>query len=319
MKISLLIIVTVLGLILPVNLIYAPPSVNPDWPEYPYCPGGCSREILVDEWAQYYDMKGQEWMEKKRADLFDAYNNGTLDVWIDSDPSKANQNTYTYYYILGEIPNSDGEYYVGIPLCVDGIYVSDDAICSTGDSPPCPEPSFRKNGMCVVEKKSLCGDNTVLKNYKCIPDKIKDNEIICGKGTELVDGVCHVVKTDKYPSGDCLIATASYGSELAPQVQMLREIRDNTLLNTESGQIFMSGFNSIYYLFSPTIAQWENENPVFKDAVKLFITPMITALSIMTLAEDSEVDVILYGMSTIGLIVGMYVVIPVTLIWKVRK
>lgn len=171
MKTRLLIIATAFALILPINLVYAPPSVNPDWPEYPYCPGGCSREILVDEWAQYYDMKGQEWMEKKRAELFDAYANGTLDEWIDSDPSKANQNTYTYYYILGEIPNSDGEYYVVIPSCVDGVYVSDDAICSTGDLPPCPEPSFRKNGMCVVEKKSLCGDNTVLKNYKCIPDQ----------------------------------------------------------------------------------------------------------------------------------------------------
>ncbi len=33
--------------------------------------------------------------------------------------------------------------------------------------------------------------------------------------------------------GGCLIATAAYGSEMAPQVQLLREIRDNQLMNTE--------------------------------------------------------------------------------------
>ena len=49
--------------------------------------------------------------------------------------------------------------------------------------------------------------------------------------------------------GGCLIATAAYGSEMAPQVQLLREIRDNQLMNTESGKSFMSGFNELYYSF----------------------------------------------------------------------
>ena len=118
----------------------------------------------------------------------------------------------------------------------------------------------------------------------------------------------------------CLIATASYGSEMAPQVQMLREIRDNTLLSTASGHVFMNNFNSIYYSFSPSVAQWEQDSPMFKEAVKLFITPMITTLSIMTLAnEGSEIQVVLYGLSTIGLIVGMYVVMPITVVWKIRE
>ena len=54
--------------------------------------------------------------------------------------------------------------------------------------------------------------------------------------------------------GGCLIATAAYGSEMAPQVQFLREIRDNTVLQTQSGTSFMTAFNSFYYTFSPTIA-----------------------------------------------------------------
>ena len=60
--------------------------------------------------------------------------------------------------------------------------------------------------------------------------------------------------------GGCLIATATYGSELAPQVQLLREIRDNTVLQTQSGTSFMTAFNQFYYSFSPAIADYEREN-----------------------------------------------------------
>ena len=90
--------------------------------------------------------------------------------------------------------------------------------------------------------------------------------------------------------GGCLIATATYGSEMSQQVQQLRELRDNQLLQTNSGLAFMSTFNDVYYSFSPTIADYERENPMFKEAVKLAITPMISSLSLMENAEtESEV------------------------------
>ena len=103
--------------------------------------------------------------------------------------------------------------------------------------------------------------------------------------------------------GGCLIATATYGSELAPQVQQLRELRDNQLLNTESGTAFMGMFNDIYYSFSPIIADYERENPLFKEAVKLAITPMISTLSLMENAE-SESEVLGLGLSVIALNLG---------------
>ena len=87
---------------------------------------------------------------------------------------------------------------------------------------------------------------------------------------------------------------------MAAEVQQLREIRDNQLLNTESGTAFMTGFNQIYYSFSPIIADLERENPVFKEMVKLAITPMISSLSILNYVDmDSEVEVLGYGISLI--------------------
>ncbi len=127
-----------------------------------------------------------------------------------------------------------------------------------------------------------------------------------------------VNQTDSENGGGCLIATATYGSELAPQVQQLRELRDNKLLNTESGTSFMNIFNDFYYSFSPIIADYERENPVFREMVKVAITPMITSLSLMGYA-DSEESILGIGISLIILNVGMYVGIPVIVIMIYRK
>jgi pimeloyl-ACP methyl ester carboxylesterase len=120
--------------------------------------------------------------------------------------------------------------------------------------------------------------------------------------------------------GGCLIATAAFGTELSPQIQLLRETRDNILLDTKSGTTFMNGFNQFYYSFSPTVADWERENPMFKEFVKLAITPMISSLSILNYADmDSEASVLGYGISLILLNVGMYFVAPAIVIVGIRK
>ena len=118
--------------------------------------------------------------------------------------------------------------------------------------------------------------------------------------------------------GGCLIATAAYGSEMAPQVQLLREIRDNQLMNTESGSAFMSGFNELYYTFSPTIADMERENPMFKEIVKAGLTPMLSTLSIMENA-NSESEVLGFGLSVIALNLGMYIAAPAMMFYGISK
>ena len=105
---------------------------------------------------------------------------------------------------------------------------------------------------------------------------------------------------------------------MSQQVQQLRELRDNQLLQTESGTAFMSTFNDVYYSFSPMIADYERENPYFKEAVKLAITPMISTLSIMESAE-TESEVLGLGLSVIALNLGMYLGIPAIIIFGIKK
>lgn len=179
-----------------------------------------------------------------------------------------------------------------------------------------------KDGKCVVveEPTPTCGPDEILVNNQCITKEPEPTQPVCGEGTVLKDGKCVVATQPKPKSGGCLIATAAYGSELAPQVQFLREIRDNTVLSTSSGSSFMAAFNDFYYSFSPTIADWERENPVFKEGVKTFITPMLTSLSIMTLADPgSESQVLGYGITVIMLNLGMYIAAPTIVGYKVHK
>ena len=120
--------------------------------------------------------------------------------------------------------------------------------------------------------------------------------------------------------GGCLIATAAFGSELAPQVQQLRELRDNTILQTESGTAFMAGFNQFYYSFSPVIADLERESPIFKEVVKLTLTPMLSSLSILNYVEiNSDQEMLSYGIGIILMNIGMYFVAPAMIIYKIRK
>ena len=157
----------------------------------------------------------------------------------------------------------------------------------------------------------------------------------CGEGTELVDNYCVIIgtkppaaaaaaaasaddteeKDEKSSSGGlfgggCLIATAAYGSELAPQVQMLREIRDSNLMQTNMGSSFVAGFNTVYYSFSPHVADAEREHPALRYMIMNLLAPMLHTLSVMEHA-DTESKVLAYGIAVILGNIMMYVGAPV--------
>lgn len=159
-----------------------------------------------------------------------------------------------------------------------------------------------------VEKK-LPIENATLKKQENLTAEIIEHESDPNKNNN-----------SEMQGGGCLIATAAFGSELSPQIQHLRELRDNTILQTKSGKLFLKSFNEFYYLFSPTIADWERENKAFKDLVKISITPLVMSIFLFDLAEaDTEGEILIYGIGIISLNIGMYLVFPGIAILQIRK
>jgi len=170
-----------------------------------------------------------------------------------------------------------------------------------------------ETGELIIEAGKEAGKVIVDAGSDVVEKGIIVSEVVTEKTSEGIEEI-------QEKGGGCLIATATYGSERAPQVQQLRELRDNKLLQTESGSAFMESFNDFYYSFSPVIADYERENPYFKEIVKIAITPMISSLSILNYVDmEREAEVLGYGISLILLNVGMYVGIPAVAIIGIRK
>ena len=82
----------------------------------------------------------------------------------------------------------------------------------------------------------------------------------------------------------------------------------------------MTGFNQVYYSFSPYVADYERENSIFKEAVKVTLTPMLASFSLLThVPIDSEQEMLGYGISVILLNVGMYFVAPAVLFTAIKN
>jgi hypothetical protein len=179
-------------------------------------------------------------------------------------------------------------------------------------------------GEIIIPRTLMDGEFIVLLDGNEITYHLSDSSkisvisiIFDGKGKHTLD---ILTKDVEHNSGGCLIATAAFGSELAPQVQSLREIRDNTVLQTQSGTTFMAWFNQFYYSFSPAIADYERENLAFKESVKITLTPLLTSLTLLQYADiDSESEMLGYGIGIILLNIGMYFIAPAIIIMKIRK
>jgi len=230
--------------------------------------------------------------------------NGNLVTVLQISPSS--DGNYSDSFTAGGMINAEGDYTVKAKWGAQ----SNQTMFKYGGSSGAP----------VVEEEAPEPTQTEVVDEEPEVDEepvMESSQPVCGPGTVLKNNVC---VAEQQKGGGCLIATAAFGSEMAPQVQFLREIRDNTVLQTQSGSTFMTGFNQFYYSFSPAVADYERENPAFKETVKIAITPMLTSLAILNYVDiDSEEEMLGYGIGIILLNIGMYFVAPAVIIFKIRN
>ena len=82
----------------------------------------------------------------------------------------------------------------------------------------------------------------------------------------------------------------------------------------------MSAFNQLYYSFSPTIADFEREQPFFKEIMKVILQPMLSTLSILNYVDiNSEHEMLGYGIPIVLLNIGIYLGLPVFGILKLYQ
>ena len=211
----------------------------------------------------------------------------------------------------GPLWKSGGEYTVKVNY---GAQKAETTFNYAGLSAPSePKPVVEEPVVIVEEPEPVVEEPVLIVE----PEPEPEPEPLCGEGTVMKDGKC---VAEKSGGGGCLIATAAFGSEMAPQVQFLREIRDGTVMSTQSGTAFMTGFNQFYYSFSPYVADYERENPVFKEAVKITLTPLLTSLTLLNYVDvDSEEEMLGYGIGIILLNIGMYFVAPAAVIIAIKN
>ncbi|MCK5627695.1 hypothetical protein KAI23_06995, partial [Candidatus Bathyarchaeota archaeon] len=112
-------------------------------------------------------------------------------------------------------------------------------------------------------------------------------------------------------SPQCVIATATYGSEISPEVQFLREFRDQDIMDTMAGREFMTVFHAWYYSFSPNIASVIANNPMMQSVFKVILYPLIGILHLSAATYsmfnfNSEIAVVMSGFMASALIGVVY-------------
>jgi len=121
------------------------------------------------------------------------------------------------------------------------------------------------------------------------------------------------------PSRRCIIATAAYGSEMAPDVVYIRFVRDKLIGSTPTGKALVDAFNAFYYSWSPPIAEGIAGSRTLQATVRTIILPLVwivhgaalsfgAVLALTGSADLSSVVAFLFAVSVFSL---FYVISPV--------
>jgi len=109
----------------------------------------------------------------------------------------------------------------------------------------------------------------------------------------------------------CFIATATYGSASAPQVQALRDFRDGIAMKTFAGSSFMTGFLTWYYSWSPPVADTIAPSDGARAVMRVALQPLLSILDVAAsvnsaLSFSGEFAIVSAGFAAASLIGIVY-------------
>jgi M6 family metalloprotease-like protein len=116
----------------------------------------------------------------------------------------------------------------------------------------------------------------------------------------------------------CIIATVTFGSEATPEVQFLRNFRDQLVLSTHAGSAFMNVFNLWYYSFSPQVADFIVVHDAVRSPLRAVLYPLLGVLELSSATYSAfqsfpELAITIAGIVASALI-GLVYLTPVTLL-----
>ncbi len=204
----------------------------------------------------------------------------------------------------------------------------EDSITVSGDIDPALSSKTvtvtytKPDGSTVTRTVTTGSDGNYRNTYT--PDADGSWSVSCSWDSDAThDGSSSSSKSFTVKKSGCLIATATYGSELSPQVQFLRGFRDNTVYSTFAGSSFMTMFNEFYYSFSPSVALVIADNSVLRDVMKVVLYPLIGILQVSSTVFSVFSFLPEFGVVVAGLIasslIGIVYFTPIALIVSLKK
>jgi len=134
-------------------------------------------------------------------------------------------------------------------------------------------------------------------------------------------------ETPPPPPKRCVIATAAYGSDVAPEVQHMRYVRDKLIGGTRIGRILVEDFNAFYYLWSPSVARVIAESDFLRVVFRILLLPLIgivhfvglTFTIMTTITGNAELaSVTSFFMAALASVTA-YVGLPVFVVMRIER
>jgi hypothetical protein len=120
-------------------------------------------------------------------------------------------------------------------------------------------------------------------------------------------------------AGRCVVATAAYGSEMAPEVVYMRYVRDDLVGSTATGKMLVAGFNGFYYSWSPMVAERIAGSDRLRAVFRILLLPLVMIVHVTALvfgattsiAGTADVASVVAFLAAATMTMTVYVVLPV--------